>query len=36
MSKPILGVDVSKLDLTIFLLIDNNYYHTKVNNNQNH
>ncbi|KJV56762.1 transposase family protein [Orientia chuto str. Dubai] len=34
MSKPILGIDVSKLDLTISLLIDKNYHHTKVNNNQ--
>ncbi|WP_342259832.1 hypothetical protein [Candidatus Tisiphia endosymbiont of Metellina segmentata] len=30
MSKPILGIDVSKLDLTISLLIDKNHYHTKV------
>ncbi len=34
MSKPILGVDVSKLDLSISLLIDKKYYQTKVDNNQ--
>jgi len=34
MSKPILGVDVSKLDLSISLLIDKKYYQTKIDNNQ--
>ena len=34
MSKPILGIDVSKLGLTISLLIDKNHYHTKVDNNK--
>lgn len=34
MSKPILGVDVSKLDLSISLLIDQKYYQTKIDNNQ--
>lgn len=34
MSKPILGIDVSKLDLTISLLVDKNHYHTKVDNNK--
>ena len=34
MSKPILGVDVSKLDLSISLLIDKKYYKTKIDNNQ--
>jgi hypothetical protein len=30
MSKPILGVGVSKLDLSISLLIDKKYYQTKL------
>lgn len=34
MFKPILGVDVSKLDLSISLLIDKKYYQTKIDNNQ--
>ena len=34
MSKPILGIDVSKLDLSITLLVDKKYYQTKINNNQ--
>ena len=34
MSKPIIGVDVSKLDLSISLLIDKKYYQTKIDNNQ--
>lgn len=34
MSKPILGVDVSKLDLSLSLLIDKKYYQTKIDNNQ--
>jgi transposase len=34
MSKPILGVDVSKLDLSLSLLIDNKQYQTKIENNQ--
>ena len=34
MSKPILGVDVSKLDFSISLLIDKKYYLTKIDNNQ--
>ena len=34
MSKPILGVDVSKLDLSISLLTDKKYYQTKIDNNQ--
>ena len=34
MSKPILGIDVSKLDLSVSLLIDNKYYQTKIDNNQ--
>ena len=29
MSNPILGVDASKLDLSISLLIDKKYYQTK-------
>ena len=34
MSKPILGIDVSKLDLSISLLIDKVHYQTKIDNNQ--
>ena len=34
MSKPILGIDVSKLDLSISLLIDKKHYATKIDNNQ--
>lgn len=34
MSKPILGIDVSKLDLSISLLIDKKHYQTKIDNNQ--
>ena len=34
MSKPILGIDVSKLDLSLSLLIDKKYYQTKIDNNQ--
>lgn len=34
MSKPILGVDISKLDLSISLLIDKKYYQTNIDNNQ--
>lgn len=34
MSKPILGIDVSKLDLSICLLIEQKYHYTKVANNQ--
>lgn len=34
MSKSILGVDVSKLDLSISLLIDKKHYQTKIANNQ--
>lgn len=34
MSKPILGVDVSKLDLSISLLVNKKYYQTKIDNNQ--
>lgn len=34
MSTPILGIDISKLDLSISLLTDNKYYQTKIDNNQ--
>jgi hypothetical protein len=34
MSKAIIGADVSKLDLSISLLINKIYYQTKIDNNQ--
>lgn len=34
MTKPIIGIDVSKLDLSISLLIDKVHYQTKIDNNQ--
>ncbi len=34
MSKPILGINISKLDLSISLLTDNQYYQTKIDNIQ--
>lgn len=34
MSEAIIGIDVSKLDLSISLLIDNKHYQTKIDNNQ--
>jgi len=34
MSNAIIGVDVSKLDLSISLLIDKIYHQTKIDNNQ--
>ncbi len=34
MIKPSLGIDVSKLDLSLSLLIDNKHYQTKIDNNQ--
>ena len=34
MIKTILGIDVSKLHLSISLLIDNKYYQTEIANNQ--
>ena len=34
MSKAIIGVDVSKLDLSISLLLNKIYYQTKIDNNQ--